>query len=289
MDWTLTKSLVLWMRTEIESEKESHPMIIGEFKQISSICKTCQIDRVIVALDERRGSLPLSELLQCRLKGIHVDDGISFRESVLGKLSIEHLPPSAIIFSDGFRGVMIYRGIKRAFDLAASALALVLFLPLSLLIALAIKLDSRGPVLYSQERVGKDGRLFNLFKFRSMTVDAEKDGPVWAVINDQRVTRVGRWLRKLRLDEIAQFINVIRGEMSLVGPRPERPFFVRKLEKKIPFYCHRHAVKPGITGWAQILYPYGATQEDAQEKLKYDLYYIKHLSPIMDLRIITET
>jgi len=242
-----------------------------------------------VALDERRGSLPLNELLQCRLKGIHVDDGISFRESLLGKLSVEHLPPSAIIFSNGFRGVMVYKGIKRVFDLLASLFGIVLFLPLFVLIALAIKLDSRGPVFYRQERVGQDGRLFSLIKFRSMTVDAEKDGPVWAVVNDQRVTRVGRWLRKLRLDEIAQLINVIRGEMSLVGPRPERLYFVRKLEKEIPFYCHRHAVKPGITGWAQILYPYGATREDAQEKLKYDLYYIKHLSPIMDLRIITET
>jgi len=242
-----------------------------------------------VALDERRGSLPLNELLQCRLKGIHVDDGISFRESLLGKLSVEHLPPSAIIFSNGFRGVMVYKGIKRALDLLASLFGLVLFLPLFLLVALAIKLDSRGPVFYRQDRVGQDGRLFSLIKFRSMTVDAEKDGPVWAVVNDQRVTRVGRWLRKLRLDETAQLINVIRGEMSLVGPRPERPYFVRKLEKEIPFYCHRHAVKPGITGWAQILYPYGATREDAQEKLKYDLYYIKHLSPIMDLRIISET
>lgn len=264
-------------------------MIIGEFKQISSICRTCQIDRVIVALDERRGSLPMDELLKCRLKGIHVDDGVSFSESLSGKLSVEKLPPSAIIFSNGFRGVVVYRGIKRTIDLLASLVGLIVFLPLCLLIALAIKLDSRGPVFYRQERVGQDGRLFSLIKFRSMTADAEKDGPVWAVVNDQRVTRVGRWLRKLRLDEITQLINVIRGEMSIVGPRPERPFFVRKLERVIPFYAHRHAVKPGITGWAQILYPYGATQEDAQEKLKYDLYYIKHMSPIMDLRIISET
>ena len=264
-------------------------MIIGDFKQISSICRTCQIDRVIVALDERRGSLPLDQLLQCRLKGIHVDDGISFSESLSGKLSVENLHPSTIIFSNGFRGVLVYKGIKRAIDLLASLLGLLVFLPLCLIIALAIKLDSRGPVFYRQERVGQDGRLFSLIKFRSMTVDAEKDGPVWAVVNDQRVTRVGRWLRKLRLDEITQIINVIRGEMSIVGPRPERPFFVKKLEKEIPFYSHRHAVKPGITGWAQILYPYGATREDAQEKLKYDLYYIKHMSPIMDLRIISET
>ena len=264
-------------------------MIIGEFKQISSICRTCQIDRVIVALDERRGSLPMDELLKCRLKGIHVDDGVSFSESLSGKLSVEKLPPSSIIFSNGFRGVVVYRGIKRTIDLLASLVGLIVFLPLCLLVALAIKLDSRGPVFYRQERVGQDGRLFSLIKFRSMTVDAEKDGPVWAVVNDQRVTRVGRWLRKLRLDEITQLINVIRGEMSIVGPRPERPFFVRKLERVIPFYAHRHAVKPGITGWAQILYPYGATQEDAQEKLKYDLYYIKHMSPIMDLRIISET
>ena len=264
-------------------------MIIGDFKQISSICRTCQIDRVIVALDERRGSLPLEQLLQCRLKGIHVDDGITFGESLSGKLSIENLHPSTIIFSNGFRGVLVYKGIKRAIDLLTSLFGLIVFLPLCLIIALAIKLDSRGPVFYRQERIGQDGRLFSLIKFRSMTVDAEKDGPVWAVVNDQRVTRVGRWLRKLRLDEIIQIINVIRGEMSIVGPRPERPFFVKKLEKEVPFYSHRHAVKPGITGWAQILYPYGATREDAQEKLKYDLYYIKHMSPIMDLRIISET
>ena len=264
-------------------------MIIGDFKQISSICRTCQIDRVIVALDERRGSLPLEQLLQCRLKGIHVDDGITFGESLSGKLSIENLHPSTIIFSNGFRGVLVYKGIKRVIDLLASFLGLLVFLPLCLMIALAIKLDSRGPVLYRQERIGQDGKLFSLIKFRSMTVDAEKDGPVWAVVNDQRVTRVGRWLRKLRLDEITQIINVIKGEMSIVGPRPERPFFVKKLEKEVPFYSHRHAVKPGITGWAQILYPYGATREDAQEKLKYDLYYIKHMSPIMDLRIISET
>jgi sugar transferase (PEP-CTERM system associated) len=264
-------------------------MIIGDFKQISSICRTCQIDRVIVALDERRGSLPLEQLLQCRLKGIHVDDGITFGESLSGKLSIENLHPSTIIFSNGFRGVLVYKGIKKVIDLIASFLGLLVFLPLCLIIALAIKLDSRGPVFYRQERIGQDGRLFSLIKFRSMTVDAEKDGPVWAVVNDQRVTRVGRWLRKLRLDEITQIINVIKGEMSIVGPRPERPFFVKKLEKEVPFYSHRHAVKPGITGWAQILYPYGATREDAQEKLKYDLYYIKHMSPIMDLRIISET
>jgi sugar transferase (PEP-CTERM system associated) len=242
-----------------------------------------------VALDERRGSLPLDQLLQCRLKGIHVDDGISFGESLSGKLSVENLHPSTIIFSNGFRGVLVYKGIKKVIDLLVSLLGLLVFLPLCVIIALAIKLDSRGPVFYRQERVGQDGRLFSLIKFRSMTVDAEKDGPVWAVVNDQRVTRVGRWLRKLRLDEITQIINVIRGEMSIVGPRPERPFFVKKLEKEVPFYSHRHAVMPGITGWAQILYPYGATREDAQEKLKYDLYYIKHMSPIMDLRIISET
>jgi len=264
-------------------------MIIGDFKQLSSICRTCQIDRVIVALDERRGSLPLDQLLQCRLKGIHVDDGISFRESLSGKLSVESLLPSTIIFSNGFRGVVIYKGIKRGVDLLASLLGFLLFLPLWLVIALAIKLDSRGSVFYRQERVGQGGKTFNMVKFRSMTVDAEKDGPVWAVVNDQRVTRVGRWIRKLRLDEIAQLINVIKGEMSIVGPRPERPYFVKKLEKEVPFYTHRHAVKPGITGWAQILYPYGATREDAQEKLKYDLYYIKHMSPFMDIRIISET
>jgi exopolysaccharide biosynthesis polyprenyl glycosylphosphotransferase len=170
-----------------------------------------------------------------------------------------------------------------------SILSLAIFLPVSLLIALAIKLDSKGPIFYKQERIGEDGKIFTLFKFRSMRTDAEANGPVWARANDNRVTRVGRVIRKLRLDEIPQMINVFKGEMGFVGPRPERPFFVDRLTKEIPLYAYRHSVKPGITGWAQLYYPYGASKEDALEKLKYDLYYIKNMSPFMDLMIILET
>jgi exopolysaccharide biosynthesis polyprenyl glycosylphosphotransferase len=180
--------------------------------------------------------------------------------------------------------------VKRGVDLLVSLAALIFLFPISLLISLATKLDSKGPILYKQERVGEDGRIFRLLKFRSMRVDAEAaGGPVWASVNDARITRVGSVIRKLRLDEIPQLINVLKGEMSFVGPRPERPFFVQQLEDEIPYYSERHVIKPGITGWAQISYPYGASKEDALEKLKYDLYYIKHMSILLDLSIIFET
>ncbi len=247
------------------------------------------MDRIVVALDERRGSLPVDQLLLCRLRGIKVDDGVTFHEHLTGKLCVESLHPSSVIFSNGNSGRLYTYHLKRVFDILAALFGLLFFGPIFTLIAIAIKLDSKGPVFYMQERVGRDGTVFNLLKFRSMVVDAEQDGPIWAVENDRRVTRVGRFIRKLRFDEIPQLINVLKGEMSIVGPRPERPFFVKKLEREIPFYDYRHMVKPGITGWAQILYPYGATREDAIEKLKYDLYYIKNISPVLDLRIISET
>ncbi len=274
---------------EKESQNESRVMVVGDCNQILSICEKENVDRIIVALDERRGRLPLEELLFCRLKGIRVDDGMAFTEDLSGKLSVENLHPSSIIFSNGFRRSSAYSKLKKCLDIAISALGLFLTFPLCLLIALAIKLDSKGMVLYRQERVGKDGKTFRLLKFRSMHVDAEKNGPLWAGSNDARVTRVGRVIRKLRLDEIPQMVNVLRGEMSFVGPRPERSFFIRQLKKDIPFYTKRHVVKPGITGWAQIRYPYGASREDALEKLKYDLYYVKHMSLFFDLMIILET
>ncbi|MCX5834893.1 MAG: TIGR03013 family PEP-CTERM/XrtA system glycosyltransferase [Deltaproteobacteria bacterium] len=263
--------------------------MIGDFKQISSICRKNRIDRIVVALDERRGRLPVDQLLFCRLKGINVDDGMTFTENLLGKLCVESLHPSSIIFSNGIRGRFYTSKLKRVSDIISALFGLLFLGPIFTLIAMAIKLDSKGPVFYRQDRVGRDGRVFSLIKFRSMVVDAEKDGPIWAVLDDQRCTRVGKIIRKLRLDEIPQLINVLKGEMSIVGPRPERPFFVKKLENEIPFYYHRHLVKPGVTGWAQIYYPYGATIEDAIEKLKYDLYYVKNMSPVMDLRIVSET
>jgi exopolysaccharide biosynthesis polyprenyl glycosylphosphotransferase len=207
----------------------------------------------------------------------------------LGKLSVENLYPSALIFSDGFKGSFLFKRAKRYFDIFLSVLGMIMAFPLGVVIAGAIKYDSPGPILYEQERVGKDGRLFKLKKFRSMRPDAEKGGPVWAMADDNRVTKIGRLIRKLRLDEIPQLINVFKGEMSFVGPRPERPFFVRRLEREIPYYFHRHSIKPGITGWAQLCYPYGASKEDALEKLKFDLYYIKNISLLFDLTIILET
>jgi sugar transferase (PEP-CTERM system associated) len=283
-------ALKLWdtsVKTKVE--KTLNTRIIGNFSQISSICERAQIDKIIVALDERRGKLPVEQLLYCRVKGIQIVDGVGFTEEIAGKLAVENLHPSFLIFSSGFKGSAIYKRVKRLADLIFSVLGLTLSSPLILMIAAAIKFDSKGPIFYRQERVGEDERTFELIKFRSMRIGAEQNGPVWAMPNDKRVTRVGQIIRKLRVDEIPQMINVLRGEMSFVGPRPERPFFVERLKKEIPFYIHRHSVKPGITGWAQISYRYGASKEDALEKLKYDLYYIKHMSPFLDLMIISET
>ncbi|MEW6375903.1 MAG: TIGR03013 family XrtA/PEP-CTERM system glycosyltransferase [Thermodesulfobacteriota bacterium] len=277
------------MRTETRLDVESKPVVIGDYSQILDICKIGDVDRIVVALDERRGKFPLEQLLFCRLKGIRVDDGLAFTEQLAGKLSVENIHPSFLIFSDGFKRSVVFKKGKRVFDILASLMGLALFAPVSLIIAIAIKLDSKGPILYRQERVGEDGKIFHLLKFRSMQADAEKNGPVWAKANDQRITRIGRIIRKLRLDEIPQMVNVLKGDMSFIGPRPERSFFVDILKKEIPFYSERHVIKPGITGWAQIRYRYGASKEDALEKLKYDLYYIKHMSLLFDLMIIFDT
>jgi len=282
----------LWglsMRTETRLDEKSKPVIIGDYTQISSIVKAGGVDRIIVALDERRGKFPLEQLLSCRLKGVPVEDGIAFTDQLAGKLSVENLHPSFLIFSDGFKSSEIFKRVKRGIDILASLVALTLFFPINLLISLAIRLDSKGPIFYEQERVGEDEKIFRLLKFRSMCVDAETGVPVWASVDDPRITRVGRVIRKLRFDEIPQMINVLKGEMSFVGPRPERPFFVKDLENEVPYYSQRHVIKPGITGWAQIMYRYGASKEDALQKLKYDLYYIKHMSIVLDLTIIFET
>jgi len=277
------------MRTEKTLEKTSKPEILGGYSDIPGLCRGGRVDRIIVALDERRGKFPVEQLLLCRLKGIRVDDGMTFTEELAGKLSIENLNPSSLIFSDGFKRSIIFKRIKRCLDVVFSIVGLVLAMPINCLVAVAIRVDSTGPVLYKQERVGEDGKTFQLLKFRSMREDAEPNGPVWADPNDDRATRVGKVIRKLRLDEIPQMVNVLRGEMSFVGPRPERPFFVEQLRKEIRYYFQRHTVKPGITGWAQIRYPYGASKEDALEKLKYDFYYVKHRSLFFDLMIMMET
>lgn len=247
------------------------------------------IDRIVVALDERRGNMPIAELLSNKLQGRTIDDGISFYEAITGKILVEKVNPAWLIFSDGFDyGRMTYL-VKRVFDLFLAVLGLLLSLPVTLLTAILIKLESPGPIFYRQDRVGEQGNIFSVIKFRSMRQDAEKNGAVWACKNDSRVTRIGGFIRKVRIDELPQMWNVIRGQMSFVGPRPERPVFVEQLVQKLPYYSLRHAVKPGITGWAQICYPYGASEEDALRKLEYDLYYIKHQSFFLDLLIIFRT
>ncbi|HUL30584.1 MAG TPA: exopolysaccharide biosynthesis polyprenyl glycosylphosphotransferase, partial [Thermodesulfobacteriota bacterium] len=228
-------------------------------------------------------------LLECKMKGIREEDGIEFYEHLTGRLQVERLRPSSLIFSEGFRKSKLTMWIKRVSGFSLSLIGLILLSPFILIISVLIKMDSPGSVFYKQARVGEDGKTFNLLKFRSMVEGAETNGPVWAGKNDDRITRVGRWIRKWRLDEIPQLVNVLRGDMSFVGPRPERAYFVEKLREEIPFYDQRFSVKPGITGLAQVKYEYGASTEDALEKLKYDLYYIKNLSLLFDLLIIFET
>src|SRR5688572_27341605 len=224
------------------------------------------------------------------MTGVRVEDATTTYERITGKILIDDLRPSWLIFSDGFRVSRLTRWMKRAIDLTLAAALGIAAFPAMVLTAVAIALESGLPVLYCQERVGENGRTFTLCKFRSMRKDAEPAGkPVWAKDGDDRITRVGRFIRKTRLDELPQLWNVVRGDMSFVGPRPERPFFVAELAKEIPFYQQRHAVKPGITGWAQVKYRYGASIEDATEKLRYDLYYIKHLSIFFDLTIVFDT
>ncbi len=249
-----------------------------------------KIDKIVVSLSERRGVFPLSDVMACKLDGIEVVDAPSFYEHVTGKLFLEGINPSWIIFSEGFKVSRIRKVLKRLVDLSFASIGIILLLPVLPLIALAIKIDSPGPVFYRQVRVGEKENLFSLFKFRTMSVDAESvSGAVWAQQNDTRVTRLGAFFRKSRIDELPQFFNIICGDMSMVGPRPERPEFVGNLKKLIPYYSERHFVKPGVTGWAQVRYQYGASVDDAMEKLRFDLYYIKNLSLMFDFMIILET
>jgi sugar transferase (PEP-CTERM system associated) len=250
------------------------------------------IDEIVVAMDDRRRAFPVQELLECRLSGIEVVDLVSFLERETGKVRLDVLNPSWMIFSDGFRRDPVRVFSERAFDVVVSVLLLALTWPVMLLTALAIKLEDGwgAPAFYRQRRVGFEGRLFDVLKFRSMRVDAEVDGkPRWAESGDSRVTRVGAAIRKVRIDELPQIINVLKGEMSFVGPRPERPEFVAELSERIPYYSERHCVKPGITGWAQLCYPYGSSERDAAEKLQYDLYYVKNHSLMFDLMILLQT
>ena len=258
---------------------------------LADIARRHDVDEIVVALSERRaGSMPLRELLDCKLEGIRVCDINTHFEKSLGQIRLDYLNAGWLIFGDGFNQGTWRTAVKRAFDLVCAVLLLVASAPIMLVTALLIKLESRGPVLYRQDRVGLNGASFDVAKFRSMRTDAEQDGqPRWATANDNRVTRVGRIIRRLRIDELPQLLNVFKGEMSLVGPRPERPFFVDQLTQQIPYFAVRHSVKPGVTGWAQVRYQYGATVEDAQEKLQYDLYYVKNHSLFLDLLILLET
>lgn len=248
-----------------------------------------KVSVIVVALSERRGVLPLQEMMRCKLNGIEVVDAPTFYEILQGKLMLEEMNPSWIIFSTGFRRTRLVDVYKRSIDVLLSVVGLMLTAPFFPFVALAIKLDSPGPLFFKQVRVGAGEKDFVLFKFRSMRQDAERNGAVWAVKNDSRITRIGGFLRNSRIDEIPQLYNVLKGDMSFIGPRPERPEFVEGLKKDIYYYSKRHSIKPGITGWAQVRYPYGATVEDAIEKLRYDLYYIKNLSFLLDIQIIFET
>ncbi len=259
-------------------------------QDLLSLARAYEVDELVVAVRERRGQLPLAELLDCRLRGITVTDLTHFLERERRQLRLDSLNTSSLVFGSGFRQGRPRAVAKRATDLAASLALLVVTLPLIAATAAAIKLESRGPILYRQERVGRGNRPYLLYKFRSMREDAEQDGvPQWARQTDDRVTRVGRVIRKLRIDELPQILNVLRGEMSFVGPRPERPLFVEQLSQRIPFYPTRHSVRPGITGWAQVCYPYGASVEDAWEKLQYDLYYVKNHTFFLDAVILVRT
>ena len=265
--------------------------VIGTIEDIPSIVRARNVDRVVVSLVDARGKLPMDKLLELRLDGVNFDHLASVYEEYTGKIAVENLRPSWFVFSDGFRKSRSLSAAKRILDLVVAGIGLVLALPIMLLVAAAIRLTSSGPVFYHQRRVGLHGRIFVVHKFRSMQTDAEAtSGPVWASkTGDPRVTPIGGILRRTRLDEVPQLLNVLLGDMSFVGPRPERPEFVSELTAQIPFYGQRHIVRPGLTGWAQIRYTYGASTEDALQKLQYDLFYIKNLSIALDLYIIVNT
>lgn len=247
------------------------------------------IDRVIVAMEDRRGAMPVRELLELRLRGVVIEDANFLMERLLGKLSLDGLNPSTLIFTHGFNVKAAQQLLRRLVSIAVSFTGLLLCLPLIPIIILAVRLSSPGPIFFRQTRVGLRGRPFSVIKFRTMRTDAEKNGAVWATKNDSRVTSIGRFMRKTRLDEIPQLWNVLRGDMGFVGPRPERPEFVQWLNSEIPYYELRHIIRPGLTGWAQVRYGYGATLEETRQKLEYDLYYVKHMSVGLDLLIIFET
>ncbi len=278
-----------------EDENQKYPVddkvvVHHDKKSLCRVAEKLNIKKIVVALEERRNAFPTQELIRCRTAGIEVIEGHSFYERLTGKLLVTRINPSWLIFSDGFRKSGLTSFLKRVEDIVVSLVLLVLTAPLFLLVAVLIKLESKGPVLFTQDRVGQFKKEYMMHKFRSMVTNAEElSGPVWAGDNDPRITRIGKIIRRYRIDELPQLWDVLAGKMSLVGPRPERRHFTEQLEKSIPFYEQRFNVKPGITGWAQVSYGYGATEDDAVEKLNYELFYIKNMSIAMDLIIIVRT
>ena len=267
-----------------------NPKVIGLTSELGALVKSENIDRIVVAIGDRRGQFPTQELLRLSLSGdVSIEESASFYERLTGRVLLDMIRPSWLIFSSRGQRVRTSEVARAIMHRTIALLGAIISLPIAIVTAILIKIDSRGPVLYKQQRVGKNGRVFTLMKFRSMRTDAEKDGPVWAKSEDERMTRLGRIIRKIRVDEIPQFWNILRGDMNFVGPRPERPHFVAQLAQEIPFYEQRHLIPPGLTGWAQIKYPYGASIEDARQKLQYDLYYIKNQNLTLDATILFET
>ncbi len=284
--------IVGFVRLSHESPALSEAQMVGSGGELAELAAKLDVDEVVIAVSERRNTLPLDELLDCKSKGIDVIDGTTFIERETGKVALELLSPGWLVFSDGFEDSHASRVARRVLDVVAAGSLLLLSLPVMAVTALAILVESgfKGPILYRQHRVGENDRIFEVMKFRSMRVDAELDGqPRWAHKNDDRVTRVGRIIRRARIDELPQLFNVLKGDMGFVGPRPERPEFVEMLRGSIPFYGERHRIKPGLTGWAQLCYPYGASEKDAAEKLQFDLYYLKNRSIFLDLLILIQT
>jgi sugar transferase (PEP-CTERM system associated) len=267
-----------------------NPQVIGLSNDIAEIVKRENVDRIVVSMGERRGQFPSDELLQLSLGGrVHIEECPSFYERLTGRVSLDMLRPSWLIFSGSGRQTRFSTFVRIILHRLVALVGLILSAPIMLATAILIKLESSGPILYKQERLGKGGRKFMVLKFRSMRTDAEKDGPQWATTDDDRTTRIGKFIRKFRIDELPQFWNILRGDMNFVGPRPERPHFVLQLAKEIPYYEQRLLIAPGLTGWAQIKYPYGASIEDARRKLEFDLYYIKNQSLLLDAMILFET
>lgn len=275
----------------VEPQRVPEDKVLPRSSGLYETARACQVDDIVVAVTERRGgALPLRELLDCKLQGVKVYDLAGYFEHTMGQIRLDALYAGWLVFGDGFRQGGVRSFVKRTFDIVCALVLLIPAAPVMLLTALLIVIDSGFPILFRQERVGANGRLFNVVKFRSMRVDAEKDGtPRWAAANDDRTTRVGRVIRKTRIDELPQVFNVLLGQMSMVGPRPERPYFVDQLTRQIPFYAVRHAIRPGLTGWAQVRYHYGASVDDAAEKLQYDLYYVKNHTLMLDLVVLFET